>query len=215
MEEQIVVHKRFKTLATVMYVLSFIVMIIDGLVAAGVVIGGIVLAIMPVDEVMGILSNLTMDASLETPGGAVTITEEILSYVNPDKTMLMLLLFLSLLNVLIILFIIILVNRWLANLRKGNILTVQNSKYIEYIGYSFVAFALMEMLMSIAVSLLIKSSIAISELPADFREFFDIENIGITFDINLIPVFTGILIWMIAKSLKYGSYLQDEYDQTV
>lgn len=90
---------------------------------------------------MGILSNLTMDASLETPGGAVTITEEILSYVNPDKTMLMLLLLLSLLNVLIILFIIILVNRWLANLRKGNILTVQNSKYIEYIGYSFVAFA--------------------------------------------------------------------------
>ena len=119
MEEQIVVHKRFKTLATVMYVLSFIVMIIDGLVAAGVVIGGIVLAIMPVDEVMGLLSNLTMDASLETPGGAVTITEEILSYVNPDKTMLMLLLLLSLLNVLIILFIIILVNRWLANLKKA------------------------------------------------------------------------------------------------
>lgn len=215
MENQLVVHKRFKTLATVMYVFSFIVMTLMGLAVLAILVGGIILAVIPVDDLLGILSSIPMNNSFEGNGFSFVFTEDVLAYINPDKTMMMLVLLVGLLSLLVILFIMILVNRWLSNLRKGQILTIENSRYIEYIGYSFVVFAIIEMLTKFMMSMFIKSSLAISELPSDFLEFFNIENTAVNININLVPVFAGILIWMIAKSLKYGAYLKDEYDATV
>lgn len=213
MTNQLTVHKRFKTLAAVMYVLSFIVMGMLGLVLASLIIVGFILAIVPVDELMGIISNIPMNHSFEGGGISLTITDEVLTSFNPDMTMLIFVMVASLLSIGVMLVIVILVNRWLRNLKNGEILTINNSKYIEYIGYSFVVYAVMEMITKLTTSLFISSSIAVSELPGDLQMFILSDSTSI--DINLVPVFAGILIWMIAKSFKYGAFLQDEYDATV
>lgn len=215
MSNQMVTHNRFRKLATVMYVLSFIVMALFGVAAIAILISGIVILMIPVEELIGIISSLSLNTAIEAEGLSFIVTEDILSYVNPDKTMMALVIFVSLLSVLVMLFIVILVNKWLKNLRHGQILTDENSKYIEYIGYSFVLFAVMEMIQNFTISLFVNNSVDFSKVPADVIEFFGIENSAVNIDINLVPVFAGILIWMIAKSLKYGAFLQDEYDQTV
>lgn len=212
MTNQIVSHKRFKALVSVMYVISLIALILVGIATLATLVASFILIMVPVDSLMNILSSIPANFTFEGEGFSLAITDDLLSSVTVDKTLLVITAFVSTLSVVPMFLIIYFLNRWLNNLRKGDILVPKNSKYIEYIGYSFVLLSLMETLLTYFSSTLVSNALAMSSLPVEVAEFLNIDS---TVSFNFITIFAGILIWIIAKTMQYGAFLQDEYDATV
>ncbi|MCK1976116.1 DUF2975 domain-containing protein [Jeotgalicoccus huakuii] len=212
MTNQIVSHKRFKALVSVMYVISLIALILVGIATLATLVASFVLIMVPVDSLMNILSSIPANFTFEGEGFSLAITDDLLSSVTVDKTLLVITAFVSTLSIVPMFLIIYFLYRWLNNLRKGDILVPKNSKYIEYIGYSFVLLSLMETLLTYFSSTLVSNALAMSSLPVEVAEFLNIDS---TVSFNFITIFAGILIWIIAKTMQYGAFLQDEYDATV
>lgn len=212
MTNQVVSHKRFKTLVSVMYVLSYIAIVLLGIAVLATFVSSFVLIMVPVDSLMNILNSIPANFTYEGEGFSLAITDDLLSSVTVDKTLLVITAFVSSLSIVPMFLIVYFLNRWLRNLNKGDILVPKNGKYIEYIGYSFILASLMETLLTYLSSTLVSSSLAMSSLPVEVAEFLNIDS---TVNFNLITIFAGILIWIIAKTMQYGAFLQDEYDATV
>lgn len=212
MTNQVVSHKRFKTLVSVMYVLSYIAIVLLGIAVLATFVSSFVLIMVPVDSLMNILNSIPANFTYEGEGFSLAITDDLLSSVTVDKTLLVITAFVSSLSIVPMFLIVYFLNRWLRNLNKGDILGPKNGKYIEYIGYSFILASLMETLLTYLSSTLVSSSLAMSSLPVEVAEFLNIDS---TVNFNLITIFAGILIWIIAKTMQYGAFLQDEYDATV
>lgn len=120
--------------------------------------------------------------------------------------------FFYLIAVALILFFI---NRWLHNLKHGDIFTLKNSRFIELAGYTLMIFTIIDALAKLAVQNLMMQTFSVMEISAELNEQFTFSFDQLSLDFNLMILFSGVIIWILAKVFKYGAFLQEEYDATV
>ncbi|CAD2081387.1 DUF2975 domain-containing protein [Jeotgalicoccus meleagridis] len=212
MNGQAVTHKRFKALVTFMYVLSFAAIILLALGLIGMLIASFAVLVIPVDTLVDLIKGSASDLTIESEGISLIVTEELINSVQIDKTLLVIMAFLATLSLVPFLMIAIYLSRWLKNLKNGEILNLKNSKYIEYIAYFIILVSVMDSIMTFISTTFVSNTLNSAMLSQEIVEQFSLES---TIEINFMTIFAGILIWIIAKTMQYGSFLQDEYDATV
>lgn len=93
-----------------------------------------------------------------------------------------------------------------------------NSRYIEYIGYSIITLGLWYGVQELAgsyfkVNFFESNPEILERLSSVAIESGDL--LTYHFSIDIMMMFIGVLVWIIGRVFKYGTYLQEEYDQTV
>lgn len=215
MTENAVIHKRFRTMVKVLYVLSFIPLIILILGVLAVLAGIVIVPFMPLNMIEERLTQLPVVGTYESTGLTLEITEAYLETISLDQTAIMLALvsqFFYLITVALILFFI---NRWLHNLKHGEIFTLKNSRFIEFAGYTLTVFTIIDALAKLAVQNLMMQTFSVMEITTELNDQFTFSFGQLDLNFNLMILFSGIIIWILAKVFKYGAFLQEEYDATV
>lgn len=213
MKENTVIHKRFKNFVSVLYGISYFFLIVLAFVILAVIGVGIAVPFLPVDQINTWLIEAPVELSYESQGVTVEITQEVMDSVSINQSSLLLLIGATLLVVLNFTVIAYFTNRWLKNIKNTEIFTIKNSKMIEYAAYSFIILAFLQGVMGLAVQHFAYESFNGNELLINITSFA--QGSTYNFDLNIVTLFSGIFIWIIAKVFKYGVFLQDEYDQTV
>lgn len=213
MNNNIIVHKRFRNFISVLYGISYFFLAVFSIAGLALIGAGIAVPFVPVDLINSWLIDAPIEATYESNGITVQITQEMLDSVSITKTSLFMLVAATMLVVLNFTGITYFINRWLKNMKNADIFTVQNSKMIEYAAYGFIILTFLQAVMGMTVQHFIYESLNISDLVVDI--FSNIPGNMYNFDLNIVTLFSGIFIWIIAKVFKYGAFLQDEYDQTI
>ena len=135
-----------------------------------------------------------------------------------NKMPLILLILSSMVVIAIILSILIFINRWLYQLKQGHFFDTNNSRYIEYVGYSIIVLSLWYGVQELAGSYVRVNFFESNPEILESLSSTAIEAgsfLSYTFSIDIVMLFIGVLVWIIGRVFKYGTYLQEEYDQTV
>ena len=114
--------------------------------------------------------------------------------------------------------ILIFINRWLYQLKQGHFFDTNNSRYIEYVGYSIIVLSLWYGVQELAGSYVRVNFFESNPEILESLSSTAIEAgsfLSYTFSIDIVMLFIGVLVWIIGRVFKYGTYLQEEYDQTV
>lgn len=115
--------------------------------------------------------------------------------------------------VLICSFIVFFVRKLLKSLKEGEIFTVKNSRFIEWIGYSFIVLSL---LLKSIQALMLYGFDQMFQLTATLKHSAAIQGVSYEFfGVHWSLLFGGIILWIIGRVFKYGAFLQEEYDATV
>lgn len=215
MADHTLIHKRFKTMVNVLYVLSYIPL---AFVALGIlVLLGSIIAVpfIPFAAIENRLTDLPVTGTYETTGLTLEVTDAYLETIALDQTAILLTLAAFLLYLAAVAVILFSVNRWLYNLKRGNIFTIRNSRFIEIAAYTVIILTVIDALADLAVGYLMMQTFSLAEISSELNEqlIFGVDQLSIEF--NLMLLFSGIIIWILAKVFKYGAFLQEEYDATV
>lgn len=213
MTDNIVVHKRFKTFISVLYVISYIFLGIFAFMTLCVIGGSIAIPFLPLDQISNWLQTAPIETTYQGTGLSVQITDELIETVSITRSSLFLLAGSTLLVALNFTAITYFVNRWLKNMKSADIFTEQNSKMIEYVAYAFVVLAFIQGLVGLAFQHFIYESLVVTNAVEEIYSF--IQGGGYDYSFSIVTLFSGVFIWIIAKVFKYGAFLQYEYDQTV
>ncbi|WP_029501165.1 DUF2975 domain-containing protein [Kurthia huakuii] len=110
-------------------------------------------------------------------------------------------------------FIVFFVRKLLKSLKEGEIFTVKNSRFIEWIGYSFIVLSL---LLKSIQALMLYGFDQMFQLTATLKHSAAIQGVSYEFfGVHWSLLFGGIILWIIGRVFKYGAFLQEEYDATV
>jgi hypothetical protein len=215
MKNNAVVHKRFKSMVKILYVLSYIPLALLALGLLATLAGIIAIPLLPLDRIEARLTQLPITGTYETTGLTLEVTEAYLETITLDQTAILLWLSSQFFYITAIALIIFFINRWLHNLTKGYIFTLRNSRFIEFAAYTLMVLTLIDALTNLAFQNLLLQTFSLAEIASELNEqlVFNFERMNI--DFNLMILFSGIIIWILAKVFKYGAFLQDEYDATV
>ncbi|CAM4178766.1 DUF2975 domain-containing protein [Lacicoccus alkaliphilus] len=215
MTNNAVVHKRFKTMVKILYVLSYIPLALLALGLFATLAGIIAVPFIPLDRIESGLTQLPITGTYETTGLTLEVTEAYLETINLDQTAILLWLSAQFLYITAITLIFFFINRWLHNLTNGHIFTLRNSRLIELAAYTLMIFTLIDALTNMALQNLLLQTFSLAEIASELNEQSIVGFNRINIDFNLMILFSGIIIWILAKVFKYGAFLQDEYDATV
>lgn len=76
-------------------------------------------------------------------------------------------------------------------------------------------FTIIDALSKLAVQNLMMQTFAVAEISSELNSQLSFSFDELTLDFNLMILFSGVIIWILARVFKYGAFLQDEYDATV
>lgn len=215
MKNNAVVHKRFKSMVKILYVLSYIPLALLALGLLATLAGIIAIPLLPLDRIEARLTQLPITGTYETTGLTLEVTDAYLETITLDQTAILLWLSAQFFYITAIALIIFFINRWLHNLTKGHIFTLRNSRFIEFAAYTLMVFTLIDALTNLAVKNLLLQTFSLAEIASELNEQLVVNFERMNIDFNLMILFSGIIIWILAKVFKYGAFLQDEYDATV
>lgn len=215
MADHTLTHKRFKTMVNVLYVLSYIPLAVIALGILALLAAIIAVPFIPLGAIENRLTDLPLAGTYETTGLTLEVTNAYLETIQLDRTAIMLTLVAYLVYTIAAAVIFFAVNRWLYNLKQGDIFTLKNSRFIEVAAYTVMVLTVIDALAKFAGEYLMMKTFGFSEISSELNAqlTFGFDNPGI--DFNLMLLFTGIIIWILAKVFKYGAFLQEEYDATV
>lgn len=191
----------------------FTLLFIGGIIAvAGVLLLIGVVGVVPEKSIIHFLTQGDISASINLYSVKLGLADQVISTYNFNKGLVLSLLSMYVCHLLILLFIIFCIHRFLKSLKNGQVFTVQNSRYIEWASYGF-----------ILLSFTIKPLQTFSFYSID--HFFNLttmmQNKGFIqtvsyefFGIHWSLLFGGLVIWIIGRTFKYGAFLQEEYDLT-
>lgn len=215
MTENAVVHKRFRTMVKVLYVLSYIpfIAVIIGVLA--VLAGIIAVPFIPLNLIEDRLTQIPITGTYESTGLTLEITEAYLETISLDQSAILMALVSLFFYLSAIALIFFFINRWLSNLKNGDIFTLKNSRFIEFAGYTLMIFTIIDALAKLAVQNLMMQTFSVREITTELNEQFTFSFNQLSLDFNLVILFSGVIIWILARVFKYGAFLQEEYDATV
>ncbi|MFJ7951717.1 DUF2975 domain-containing protein [Lysinibacillus sp. NPDC096418] len=182
----------------------------------GVVIMGCVLAgamIVPEQTVNSIIDKGTISAAVNFNGMEIVLADQEANNIRYVKQDVVKLIAVATIYMGILLFIVVQVRRLLGSLSGGDIFTKANSKKIEWIAYSILLLSLTVGVFHTYISYTIGHLVHLDTLllSTDWVAGVNYQFSGI----NWTLLFTGLIIWTIARIFRYGAFLQDEYDATV
>ncbi|HIV81381.1 MAG TPA: DUF2975 domain-containing protein [Candidatus Salinicoccus merdavium] len=215
MTENAVIHKRFSTMVKVLYVLSYVPLTILILGVLAVLAGIVIVPFIPLNLIEDRMTQMPIVGTYESTGLTLEITEAYLETISLDQTAIMLVLVSQFFYLIAVALILFFINRWLHNLKHGDIFTLKNSRFIELAGYTLMIFTIIDALAKLAVQNLMMQTFSVMEISAELNEQFTFSFDQLSLDFNLMILFSGVIIWILAKVFKYGAFLQEEYDATV
>lgn len=176
----------------------------------GLLIGAV---IMPEKTVNSILVKGTVSAAINFDGMEIVLAEKEANNIRYVKKDVMKLIAVSTIYMGIILFIVVQVRKLLGSLSRGIIFTIANGKKIEWIAYSILLLSLTVGVFRTYIAYTVGHLTNLDKLllSTDWVERVNFHFSGI----NWTLLFTGLIIWTIARVFRYGAFLQDEYDATV
>ena len=210
-----VVEKKFKTFVTTAYVFSFIILALFAIALLATIVASVVLFFIPPETINGLLTRIPAEVSYEANGVSLQITDSFIESLTLEKLPIFYVLLAAFINVAVATFIILLINRWLHNLKSGNVFAQKNSRFIEIIGFAFVALAFLSGLGDLAMQHLMNSMMGSAEGLFEATNNFVYSGDSLNYGFDLTSLFTGALIWIIGRVFKYGTFLQNEFDATV
>lgn len=215
--EPVKAEKQFNKFISVVYTLSFIPIVLFALITVAIIAGVIFVLAVPSSfiEVLQRIPVGELTIQLEEIGVLSSgLTEDLVI----NKLPIVFVMLSSVVVMVLIFSIMYFINRWLFHLKQGKFFDPKNSRYIEYVGYSIITLGLWYGVQEFAESYFkvdfFESNPEVLERLSDAAiEWGDL--LSYTFKIDLMLLFMGILVWIIGRVFKYGTYLQEEYDQTV
>ena len=173
----------------------------------------IVVGLVPTETVTNVIGKGQLSASINLTGLKISLNESATNYFTYDKSTVLWLFIITLLNLGMIAFIVFLVKNMLKAIKKEEIFSVANSKRMEYIGYTVVVLSItihsLQAYSVQAISKLFQLNVLIDQTTWIKSASYQI------FDIHWSMLLCGLVIWTIGRIFKYGSFLQEEYDATV
>ena len=211
--EQAIQNKEFTFLTKglrAIFTFILIVSIFGVVLMGGLLIGAIVV---PEQTVNSILVKGTVSASVNFDGMEIVLSDKEANNIRYVKMDVMKLIFAATIYMGIILFIVVQVRKLLDSLSRGIIFTTANGKKIEWIAYSILLLSLTVGVFRTYISYTIGHLVHLDTLllSTDWVAGVNYHFSGI----NWTLLFTGLIIWTIARVFRYGAFLQDEYDATV
>lgn len=215
MKDNTVVHKRFKTMVKVLYALSYVPLAITVLGVLAVLAGIVAVAFIPLDSIEDRLTQLPITGTYESTGLTLEVSEAYLETISLDQTAIILTLAAQFFYFIAVALIFFFINRWLHNLKNGDIFTLKNSRFVEFASYTLMIFTVIDAFSKLAVQNLMIQTFSLAEISSELDGQFSFSFGQLNLDFNLMILFSGIIIWILAKVFKYGAFLQEEYDATV
>lgn len=211
--EQSIQNKEFTFLTKgLRAVFTFImVLTILGIVLMGGLLVGAI--IVPEQTVNRILVKGTVSAAVNFDGMEIVLGEKEANNIRYVKNDVAKLIVVATIYMGIILFIVVQVRKLLGSLSRGIIFTIANGKKIEWIAYSILLLSLTVGVFRTYISYTVGHLTHLDKLllSSDWVAGVNYQFSGI----NWTLLFTGLIIWTIARVFRYGAFLQDEYDATV
>lgn len=210
--EKIMQQKKFQSFLKGLHIIFTLLLIGASIAVAGILLLIGVIGVFPEDSIMRFLEKGDISATIHLYSLQFELSDNVISTFHFDKGFFLSLLIMYSGYLVVLWFIIFCVNRFLKSLKNGQIFTVQNSRYIEWVAYGFILF-----------SLTIKTVQTFTFYSVD--RFFNFSTLmqksdwvqSITYDffgIHWSLLFGGLIIWIIGRIFKYGAFLQEEYDLT-
>lgn len=101
----------------------------------------------------------------------------------------------------------------LKSIRNNQIFTMKNSKYIEWISYGIILMSFLLQPIQMGMLSLVSELFQLTNILNDSEW---IQSISYHyFDIHWTLLFSGMIIWIIGRTFKYGAFLQEEFDATL
>ena len=197
--------KGLRAIFTFIMVMTIFGVVIMG----GVLVGAIVV---PEQTVNSILAKGTVSASVNFQAMEIELADKVAENIQYVKKDVVKLLVAATIYMGILLFIVVQVRKLLGSLSSGVIFTLANSKKIEWIAYSILLLSLSVGVFRTYISYTIGHLFHLDTLllSTDWVAGINYQFSGI----NWTLLFTGLIIWTIARVFRYGAFLQDEYDAT-
>lgn len=205
-------QKNFYSFSKLLHIAFTILLAVSSLAIGGILLLIGLVGIFSEDSIARLLEPAEISAAFRFSGVELAMSEKVISSFSFDKSLILWLLVMYFVYAVVLLFIIVCVKRLLNAFKKGEIFTEKNSRFIERVGYGF-----------IALSLVIKSIQAFTFYVADhlfhLTTFIQTSDWiqGVTYEffgIHWSLLFGGLVIWIIGRAFKYGAFLQEEYDAT-
>lgn len=205
--------KDFQAFIKVLHILAKLLFTVWSIGLSLLVIALAIIGVIPNEKIIEFLNKGELQAGLNFAGIHIRLSDQVVSNIQFVKgPMLILLAFVTFYSILTLI-IIYCVQSMLKGIRNNEVFTLKNSKYIEWIAYSIILmsfilqpiqlmtfFAFDELFQ---LSSFIKNSDWIQSMSYDY------------FNIHWSLLFSGIIIWVIGRSFKYGAFLQEEFDATL
>lgn len=211
--EQSIQNKEFTFLTKGLRAIFTFIMVLTIL---GVIfMGGLLIGAMIVPEqtVNSILVKGSVTVSVNFEAMEIQLADQVANNIQYVKKDVVKLLIVATLYMGILLFIVLQVRKLLGSLSRGVIFTIANSKKIEWIAYSILLLSLTVGVLHTYISYTIGHLTQLDKLlvSTDWVAGVNYHFSGI----NWTLLFTGLIIWTIARVFRYGAFLQEEYDATV
>lgn len=154
-----------------------------------------------------------VQAAIHFYGKTLELSPQLIEQATFSKAAFLPLIGMLFIYVLIGSFIVFFVRKLLKSLKEGEIFTVKNSRFIEWIGYSFIVLSL---LLKSIQALMLYGFDQMFQLTATLKHSAAIQGVSYEFfGVHWSLLFGGIILWIIGRVFKYGAFLQEEYDATV
>ena len=173
----------------------------------------IIVGFVPAETITNVIGKGQLSASVNLTGLNIDLDSSATNDFVYDKSTVLWLFIIALLNMGMIGFIVFLVKNMLKAITKEEVFSVANSKRMEYIGYTVVVLSVtIHSLQAYSVHAISK----LFQLNVLIEQTTWIESVSYQlFDIHWSMLLCGLVIWTIGRIFKYGSFLQEEYDATV
>lgn len=206
-------EKRFQQFLTTMYIITTFVWI--GFMVVVVILAGVFIALSIISEetVQRFLQLGDVQAAIHFYGINLEISPQLIEQATFSKETFLMLFGMMWVYTFIGGIIVFFIRKLLKSLKAGAIFTVKNSRFIEWIGYSFIVLSL---LITTIQALMAYSFDKMFHLTASLQQSEAIQGVSYEFiGIHWSLLFGGIILWIIGRIFKYGAFLQQEYDATV
>ncbi|KMY33778.1 hypothetical protein ACZ11_01490 [Lysinibacillus xylanilyticus] len=191
-------------IATIVIVSSCILLLL-GLFVVALTVSG--------EKISKLVLDSNIDISFKFNGMTIFLNKDIMSNFVYDKSEATILILLLMIFTLIFLSIFILLRKFVKSVIVGDVFTLRNSKRIELVGYSLL---ILSFLSNTVQAYLVSTVVHIFLNNNEIDNIEWIQSVSFRFfDINWSILLCSFIVWTIGRIFRYGSFLQEEYDETV
>lgn len=211
--ENVMRKKNFQLFIKILHMLTRLLFIVCSLGLILLVGALLVIGVTPSEKIIDLLQKGEMQASLNFAGIHLSLSESAIANFHFTKQPMLMLLGLMAIYIVLCLCIIYCVQSMLKALRQNEVFTLQNSKYIEWTAYCIVV---MSFILQPIQTLVFISFEELFQLSSFINNSEWIQSISYEYiNIHWSLLFSGVIIWIIGRTFKYGAFLQEEFDATI